>query len=350
MKLKVALVNPPLSGHKYRGTGVYTEYLFQALRQINDINISLLDYGSNSTEYNIVHYPYFDPFFLTLPFNKAKPTVVTVHDLIPLKYPEKFPKGIKGSIKWQIQRLSLQGANAIITDSKSSEKDIIDLAGIVQNKISVVYLGVNEEFLKDRSPEAVQETKNRLKLPDKFILYVGDINYNKNISGLIKAFNNIHETFPDYKLILIGSGFQNDSLERKELLKLTQTFNIGGSIIMLSNISQKDLANIYKLATLYIQPSFAEGFGLPLLEAMAVNCPIVASNIPTHSEIAADAAFYVNPHDLDDLSKGIIKIITNHKIRNDLIKKGSVRVKLFTWAKCAENTVSIYKSVIINTQ
>mgnify|MGYP001570429698 FL=1 len=115
-QIKIALVDPPLSGHKLRGTGIYTLELYKALQKQKEVIVSLVDIKSDFSAFDIVHYPYFDPFFLTLPIIKKKPTVVTVHDLIPLKFPKYFPKGIRGEIKWRIQKFSLRDIQAIITD------------------------------------------------------------------------------------------------------------------------------------------------------------------------------------------------------------------------------------------
>lgn len=350
-KLQIALIKPPIAGHTYRGIGVYTDNLFQSLQRINNINVSLLNYHSKFNEYDIVHYPYFDPFFLTLPLIKVKPTVVTIHDLIPLKFSKEFPKGIKGSIKWQIQKISLGGAKAILTDSMASKQDIMNFTHIPADKINVVYLGVSQEFFKNhKSLEKLQEVKNRLMIPDKFILHVGDVNYNKNIIGLIKSFHKVHESFPYYKLVLIGKGFQNDSRELRQLLSLNKTLTIDKFVMMLSNISPPDLIAIYQLADVYIQPSFSEGFGLPVIEAMAVGCPVVVSNILSLKEIASDAALFVDPDDPENISKGIIDVITNYEAKDRLIKRGNERAKLFTWIKCAEKTAEVYKSVYAKTQ
>src|SRR5690606_743268 len=137
---------------------------------------------------DIIHYPYFDPFFLTLPLKKRVKTIVTVHDLTPLVFPDAFPAGIKGKLSWQVQKYSLKSASAIIADSEASKKDIIRLTGIDSNKIHVVYLAAGEEFERlQLSDTRNKELRKKYKLPENFLLYVGDVTWNKNLPRLLDA-------------------------------------------------------------------------------------------------------------------------------------------------------------------
>src|SRR6185369_10508691 len=141
---------------------------------------------SPSREADVIHYPYFDPFFITLPLKKIKPTVVTVHDLIPLVFPDKFPSGVKGFIKWQIQKLSLLGVNRIITDSKASKADVSRITGYARSKIDSVYLAPDPTYQKVTDTKILDEVKRTFSLPERFILNVSDVNWNKNIPGLLQ--------------------------------------------------------------------------------------------------------------------------------------------------------------------
>src|ERR1700757_4470940 len=149
--MKIAIdVSPLQSGHKVRGVGFYLTYLKKALLKFYpEHEYSFFQKGeaiSNSVD--IVHYPYFDPFFLTLPFFKKYKTVVTVHDLTPLVFPEHFPAGLKGNMNWQIQRFNLRKTNGILTDSNASKRDIERIVGVSDEKVSVAYLAGSEEFKK----------------------------------------------------------------------------------------------------------------------------------------------------------------------------------------------------------
>ena len=135
-------ISPLETGHSGRGVGVYTKRLIEAMQMYEKSHtVSLVTHQHDIPEScNIVHYPYFDPFFLTLPFFRKYPSVVTIHDVIPLLYPDKFPSGIKGSIRFQLQKLSLRGVRRVITDSKTSKRDIQTIIGRNPNSVDVVYL------------------------------------------------------------------------------------------------------------------------------------------------------------------------------------------------------------------
>lgn len=344
--MKIALVNPAISGHKFRGTGTYGQELFKALKKIEDIAISQEDYGSDLSGFDAVHYPYFDPFFLTLPVVKTKPTVVTVHDLIPCKFPDFFPKGLKGTVKWWTQKLSLRGAKAVITDSIASQKDIVEFAGIGKGKISVIYLGVRSEFKILKSDDALQKIKKKYKLPEKFLLHVGDVNYNKNIPGVIKVFSKLSSKYNDLFLVLVGNGFVEESSQLQEIKDLILQLGLTDKVKRMGYIDLFDLVGVYNLAQAYLQLSYAEGFGLPVLEAMACGCPTVVANLTSLPELAGNASILVNPYDEEEVVSGVVEALGNKVKREDLIKRGLRRAESFTWEKCARETLKIYQSVI----
>lgn len=345
-QLKIALVNPPLSGHKLRGTGTYFEELYKALQKQKEIDVSLVGLNSNLSNFDLIHYPYFDPFFLTLPLIKKKVTIVTVHDLIPLKYPAYFPKGLRGEIKWFIQKLSLNQSLAIITDSYASKKDIVKYTPINEEKIDVIYLGVRKEFKKVKSQVILDEVRKKHNLPQDFILHVGDVNYNKNIQGLIKSFSEVVKIRKSIYLVLVGNGFIHDSIQLKEAENLLSELGLKGKVKKLGFIDLTDLVGIYNLAKVYIQPSFAEGFGLPVFEAMACGCPTVVSNTSSLPELVGDAALLVDPNNKEDIVKSILEIIDDSSVEEVLTKKGLQRVKKFSWERCANETLSVYKKVM----
>lgn len=344
-QLKIALVQPPIIGHKDRGTGIYTDKLYQKLKAHNEVDVSLINIKDRLDKFNVVHYPYFDPFFLTLPLIKKKPTIVTVHDLIPLKYPQFFPKGIKGYSKWQIQKFSLKQSDAVITDSYSSKEDIIKYTGINKDKIQVIYLGVRDGFKIIESKKVLESVKKRLKLPEEFLLHVGDVNYNKNIEGLIKAFAIIHRSHPYLKLVLVGSGFVNNSPQLRKVKHLIESLNLADRVYFLDQVSINDLVVIYNLAKVYLQLSLAEGFGLPLLEAMACGTPVVASNRSSMLEIVGNSDILVDPEDYYEIANKVLDLLTDVSIYRCMKDKGLERVKIFTWEKTAKQTIEVYKKI-----
>src|SRR3989338_10564231 len=275
--MKIALVTPPLAGHRERGSGVYFNNLDKEMSKIGDgTNVIVVKLGQDLSGFDMVHYPYFDPFFLTLPLRKTIKRIVTVHDLIPLKYPRNFPKGVRGSLKWLWQMTALKKTDRIITDSRAAVADIEIITGIPMIKIKTIPLGVDDIY-GSLSANQIREVKKRLALPVDFILYVGDINFNKNISLLLKSFAGLIYEFPKLYLVLVGKGFREPTSALGHLFKLIRELKIEKRTIIPQNLTDSDLAGLFQLAAVYVQPSIDEGFGLPVLEAMASGCPVVTA-------------------------------------------------------------------------
>ncbi|MBI4089671.1 MAG: glycosyltransferase family 4 protein [Candidatus Levybacteria bacterium] len=346
-QLKVFIDRNPLKGgHAVRGVGAYTRNLLAALKKQKEIE--LVEKTENC---DVVHYPYFDLFFLTLPLIKPKPTVVTVHDVIPLIYPEHYKAGLRGLLKFQIQKYSLTAASAIITDSETSKKDIVRFLDVPQEKVHVAHLAAGNEFRKMEDGGWRVEIRKKYGLPERFILYVGDVNYNKNIPGLIQAFNHLtiqpSNNSTNLKLVLVGDVFKNETLpEIKEIFQLIKRLNLEDKIMAPGFVPTEELVYLYNLATVYCQPSFYEGFGLPVLEAMACGCPVVVAKTQSLVEIAGGAAIFVDPKDTKDIADGISKVINYRETRDMLSKSGIERAKEFSWGKTAKKTIEVYHKVL----
>ncbi len=341
--------------HRVRGTGVYIENLRKALeRQDRQYKQSF-----SSNEYifftreqnlpgnvNLVHYPYFEPFFLTLPLKKVAPTVVTVHDLIPLVFPEHFPAGIKGFLKWQIQKFSLRGCQAIITDSESSKRDIIKYAGISEDKIHVVYLAPGEEFKKLPIGVWSLELKKKYHLPDTFILCVGDATWNKNLPRLIEAAKQIN-----IPLVMVGKALAEEGFDRtnpwnQDLVKIANLCQNNQLVLRPGFVPDGDLVGLYNLATVFTMPSLYEGFGLPVLEAMACGCPVVTSRAGSLAEVAGEAGLSVNPEKTEEIAEGLLRgLRLSHEEREKMIAKGLEQAEKFSWDKTAQRILAVYQKV-----
>lgn len=341
--ISVALINPPLSGHHKRGTGSYLNNLYNSLVNFPGLKIELIDYGENKSGFDLVHYPYFDPFFLTLPLLESTPRIVTVHDLIPIKYPRHFPKGMRGFLKWQIQKLALSQAKLIITDSLASQNDIYKIVGVSTGKIKVIPLGVDPQFHKIKDQKKIADFKKKYKLPNNFILYVGDINWNKNIPNLLKAFQKFQLNHADFKLVLIGEGFVSKSPALREIDYLIGKLKIGKNILKLSQVTPEELTLFYNLARVYIQPSIDEGFGLPVLEAFVCGCPVISSAEGSLKEITGGAAVQINAFDPKDISEKIRFVIENTNLQKQLVTKGLRQASKYSWEKTAGETFKYYR-------
>ena len=351
--MRVAIdVSPLKTGHKFRGIGFYTERLVEALKKFDKENEYILTSHQSlvtSHQFDLIHYPYFDLFFLTLPIKKHAPVAVTIHDVIPLVFPEHYPKGLKGWCKLQRQKLSLKNVRVVITDSQNSKKDIVKYLGFSKDKIFVVPLAPGDEFKPLAiSHQLLVKTRRKYSLPERFILYVGDVNWNKNIPGLIKAFKTIERLNNEaIKLVLVSKALEDKNLpETKTILRLIKELGLNNRIKILGFVPTKDLVAIYNLAAVYCQPSFYEGFGLPVLEAMACGTPIVCSKTSSLPEVAGDAAIFVDPKDIKSISQGIKHVIENEEVKETFRKKSISRANQFSWKKTAEKTIGVYKKIL----
>lgn len=279
--MKVAFdlgVNPSLD--VARGIGVHTKTLIEELRKLPKEELEIVaDPGSA----DVIHYTKFNPFFLSLPiFKSRKKLVLTIHDLIPLIYPRHYPPGVRGKIFFLINKyLVKKNVDAIITISETSKRDICRFLDIKPQKVNVIYLAPRSIFKKLEAGGWKQEAKKRYKLPDTFALYVGDVNYNKDILGLI-------EMCKDAGIPLVIAGKQAKEIENLNL-DHPELSHLKGldwtNVIRLGFVPDEDLVGLYNLADVYIQPSLYEGFALPILEAKACGTWVIASRIPTHIEI-----------------------------------------------------------------
>ncbi len=372
--MKVAINTIPLStGHRTRGIGFYTKNLVKALekesRKKKGLKIEAFNFkkkGKRLSHYDLIHYPFFAPFFLTLPLKKPTKTIVTIHDLIPLIYPKHYQAGIRGRLKFFIQKSSLQTVAAVITDSETSKKDIVRFLNIPSEKVFPIHLASAGHFRKlTANSTALDRVRKKYDLPRRFVLYVGDINYNKNILTLIKACRTAKTP-----LVIVGKqamdiedlGLGLDSLrgprdwiryffgishpEEAHYRGLLDYFHKNAEVIRLGYVSDEDLVGLYNLAAVYCQPSFYEGFGLPVLEAMACGCPVVASKTQALVEIAGDVALFVDPKKPKDIAKKTREIIENDKLRQKLIRRGKRFVARFSWEKTAKQTIRVYEQIM----
>lgn len=345
--MKIVIDTTPLhSAHKTRGIGRYTRKLVESLQSVSGDYLIIQTSKVESVDApDLVHYPYFDLFQSHLPlFPQARKEIVTIHDLIPIRFKEAFRPGFRSGLNLWLQMKLVKRMSAILTDSTVSKNDIIEFLGIDRAKVFVIPLGVDEEF-HPLSRSEVENVRRRYHLPRRYVLYVGDVNVNKNIPALLRALKKI-----PISLVMVSSSISNRSLPEVRLIeKIVEEDRLGKKVIMLDRIPSdptRDLVALYCGATVYVQPSFYEGFGLPVLEAMACGTPVVSSNAASLPEVAGNAAVFVDPTP-QSIQKGIRKILESSKLRLDLQKKGFERAKEMTWKKTARRTMSIYEDILL---
>jgi glycosyltransferase involved in cell wall biosynthesis len=338
------------TGHASRGIGKYTKELIKALivLKFDDIEIVPCENGftSFSGDLDLHHYPYFDLFFPTLPLVKTKPTIVTVHDIIPLIFPDAYPCGIKGKLSYLFQEFSLKTVKSIITDSYCSKEDIVKYLKYPENKITTVYLAPSEIFQKLDGQEWKKDIVKKYNLPEKFVLYVGDVNWNKNLLTLARACKSIKTV-----LVIVGKQAVNEAFdkvhpENKPFVNFLNEFGKDTQVLRLGYVPDEDLVKIYNLATVYCLPSFYEGFGLSVLEAMACGTPVACSKIASLPEISGEAAIFFDPYNQEDLAISLNRLMRETSLRTTMINKGFLQAGKFSWKNTALETVKAYRQVL----
>lgn len=341
-KVKVAIdISPIQTGHKFRGIGSYTEKLISALKEDNWANeFEFFQNPKSPPAADVIHYPYFDLFFHTLPIKRSVPTVVTIHDVIPLVFPEYFPVGIKGYINLFFQKRALKNVNAVICDSKTSKEDIVSKLSFPRQKIKVIYLAPGKNFRKIKLSPKQLKIISQYKLPKDFILYVGDVNWNKNVENLIRAVK-----IAKANLVMVGKALTDSNLPQTLMIDKTITeLSLGNQIIKTGYVEEGDLIALYNLARITVLPSYYEGFGLPVLESMACGTPVVCSNLASLTEITGNVAVYCDPTDSNDIAKKISYVLNLSGKKLDVLSQKCIEnASKYNWEKVAKETIEVYK-------
>lgn len=262
------------------------------------------------------------------------PSLVTIHDLIFVRYPE-FYKAFDRSIYFKKAKYACCAATKILAISEQTKTDIVDFIGVTPDKIDVLHQCISPVFFK---PAETEKIKAKYHLPDVFILAVGSIVERKNQLSIIKALVEQKLSIP---LVLVG----NPSSYCNEIHKYLAKNGIKEQVIFLKNIPEDDLAGIYQIAKLSIYISVFEGFGLPVIEAMASACPVITSTVSCLPETAGDAALFCSPDDIDKLGQSINDIINNEELRKTIIEKGKKRAEEFCPEKYVQKLVSLYEEI-----
>lgn len=278
----------------------------------------------NKSNLDIVHFPYY-----SVPFFYKKPFVVTIHDLIPLH----FQTGKASTLPFPLYKFKFlvynfvvsqaaKNAKRIIAPSNFSKKEIINLLKVPKAKIEVVYEGTDENLIN-----SVQSAEYK-----EHFLYIGNAYPHKNLEFLIEVFKSL----PGSRLVLVGK----EDYFYKRLKKKAENIE---NIKFFGQATDAQLSELYRKAKALIIPSFIEGFGLPVLEAMANNCLVLASDIPVLHEVGGNASLYFNPKDPGHLKKLIEDVLRNSQKYKVFREKGLTRSRMFSWRKTAEETLKLYK-------
>ena len=281
--------------------------------------------------------------FIVPPRIKGK-VITTIHDMTYELYPETMDKRNLKRIKDDIQ-YSVDRSDKIITVSESSKNDIIKFLNVDESKIEIVYNGVDyNKFNKSYTEEIKLRVRKKYNLPQDYILYMGTLEPRKNIDSIIEAFALLkkQEGFDNIKLVIAGKkGWLFESI-----FDLVNKLNLKDQVVFTDYVDEIDKTIIYNMAELFVFPSLYEGFGIPVLEAMASSVPVITSNSSSLPEVAGDSAVLVEAKDIKGISESMNRILSDSNLRKDMIEKGHVQAKKFTWEASAEKLYNIYKEVL----
>jgi glycosyltransferase involved in cell wall biosynthesis len=342
---------------KRTGIGVYMHQLLKKMPQENiEITPLLkLSHWLRTKDVNISIYPQkveiFKPWRLHVPENSIYhgpdfrlslwaphlPRVITIHDM--LVFEEKFSDPLFDQIgQRDIARIfNQQKPTAVIANSHFTKEQIIKHFPHYKDKVYVTHLGCDRLDEQAASPIA-----SHLQLPEKYFFFLGSLELRKNLLGIIQSYEIFRRQGGQEKLILCGFwGYGQHQIQ-----KAIDNSAYRKDIILLQKVSDSECVKLFKNATAFFFPSLYEGFGIPILEAMKLSCPVVTSREGALAEVSGTAALQGNPHDAEDLALQLMEISRSPDLRNSLVQKGLERVKEFTWAQCAEQTLNVYKTVL----
>lgn len=258
------------------------------------------------------------------------PQIITIHDILPIRFPEVYPR-IKYYFQFILPQL-IRSSKAIITTSDYTKKEILDHYNCQKTPIHVVYQGYREDIFNFQ----IEQTENFVDSPESsFILCVGETRPYKNLRRLIEAFGRAN--CKNLELRIVGNLNKCD----RPLLDYPKTLGCHQRVKFLGFVPDDALADLYRQAIAFAFPSLYEGFGIPPLEAMACGCPVLASNQTAIPEVCGDAAFYINPYDIDDMAQGIVQLVNNGQLRQQLRQRGLQRVQSFRYRQMGDRILTI---------
>lgn len=288
-----------------------------------------LAFAARSDRLDVMHFPYNTSWVV-----KVCPTIVTLHDVNPLldlKY------GLKNWLLYCYYLFSIFiTANLVITDSEVSRSEISKLVPKLLNKCKVVYAGIEDGFRQ-------RDIQKQIGKP--YLLFIGGSDPNKNLLAVLKSMK-LFQTQYDFEIPLVVVG---KKINNKNSIKIAETIrelNISSLVTWSNTVTDEELITLYQNAASLVFPSFREGFGFPILEAMACGIPVITSNTSSMVEIAGGAAFLIDPHSPEDIARAIVTVCKDKNIHDKLVNSGLKRSSHFTWERTAYETLELYKSVL----
>jgi len=275
-----------------------------------------------------------------VPQKLSCPSVVTVHDLGFKKFPELVKSGVAAYFDEMVAS-SVKRARKVIVLSHATRKDLIDLYKVADGKIAVIYCAADKAFSPVTDKAAIERVKLKFSIRKKFILFAGTVEPRKNIVNLLEAYR-MAKAKDEFDLVVAGGyGWLYD-----EVLRKASQPELQSKVVFTDYISSEDMACLYSGCEAFVFPSFYEGFGLPVLEAMNCGAPVITSSTSSLKELFADSSYQVDPHSPGSIAEGIDNVLSNAALRDELRTKGAKRSKDFSWEATARQTLEAYKEAI----
>jgi len=267
------------------------------------------------------------------------PTVVTIHDLIFKHYPDQYA-WIDRQIYDRKFRYACKQSDRILAISESTKQDIIQFYNIKPEKISVIYQSCHERFMSKKTPKHLASTREKYKLPADFFLYVGSLIERKNLLGIVKAYSHLPKDL-SLPLVIIGEG----DLYKKRVIELAQELGVIEKMIFLRP-DFEDFPALYQLAKIFLYPSYFEGFGIPVLEALFSETPVITSNISSLPEAAGDGAILVAPSNSEAIAIAMERLLTDDVFRQQVVSKGVTYAQGFKGEQFSHQLMDLYQNVL----
>ncbi|MDB9932395.1 MAG: glycosyltransferase family 1 protein [Flavobacteriales bacterium] len=264
--------------------------------------------------------------------------VVTIHDLIFLRFPENYNRIDRKIYKKKVE-YACKTADKIIAISEQTKRDLMEFLNVPENKIEVIYQSCATSFHHISDYRYRDLIKNKYNLPENYILYVGTIEKRKNLATLIEAIGKSNTKLP-----LVAVGKQTDYT--KEVMAMVDKYNLGNQVALLQNVSFLDLPSIYQSANLFVYPSFFEGFGIPVLEALYSKTPVIAAIGSCLEEAGGPNSIYIDPKNSDELASAIDRVIENPELQLEMKEKGFEYAQNFTSENQAKEVLEIYEGLV----
>jgi glycosyltransferase involved in cell wall biosynthesis len=278
-----------------------------------------------------------------LPLIKACRYLVTIHDLAPFLLPQSLPLIRRFYYKRAFVN-SIRLADQIIVVSGSLKTDLIKTLAVPEEKIKVIYNGIDESFRPVTDSAILSGIRKKYYLLSSFILTLGVLEPKKNIERLLLAYADLKKSLPNLPKLVIG-GSKKYGWMNSRVFQLVKSLALDDDVIFTDTIVHEDLPAVYNLATLFVLPSLYEGFGLPVIEAMACGTPVITSNTSSLPEVAGNAAILVDPYDVKKISQAIGQVLSNEQLQKEMREKGIENTKRFSWEKAASALLEVFEDI-----